>query len=353
MCTTCGCGKSETRIEGAHAHEHRHADGTVHSHSHDHGDPHGHGHGDGHHDHGHGHAHEHRHADGTVHSHVHDHAHDHGHGQHDHGHDDLHFGHGPAGAHAPGLSQSRMVQIEQDILGKNDALAAENRRRFTERGIFAVNLVSSPGSGKTTLLVKTIEALKGRHEVAVIEGDQETSHDADRIRATGARALQVNTGKGCHLDADMVGKAVERLAPTVDSVLMIENVGNLVCPAGFDLGEAHKVVVLSVTEGEDKPLKYPDMFRRSSLMLLNKVDLLPHVEFDVAKCIEYARRVNPGIRVIEVSATKGQGMADWLAWVEQGVAAARSARAASADALNARIAELEAQVAGLKSRLAE
>jgi hydrogenase nickel incorporation protein HypB len=134
---------------------------------------------------------------------------------------------------------------------------------------------------------------------------------------------------------------------------MIENVGNLVCPAGFDLGEAYKVVVLSVTEGEDKPLKYPDMFRRSSLMLLNKVDLLPHVEFDVAKCIEYARRVNPGIRVIEVSATKGQGMADWLAWVEQGVAAARSARAASADALNARIAELEAQVAGLKSRLAE
>jgi hydrogenase nickel incorporation protein HypB len=250
------------------------------------------------------------------------------------------------------MSQARMVQIEEDILGKNDALAAGNRQRLAERGVFAVNLVSSPGSGKTTLLVKTIEALKGRHEVVVIEGDQETSHDADRIRATGARALQVNTGKGCHLDAEMVAKAVERLAPPDGSVLMIENVGNLVCPAAFDLGEAHKVVVLSVTEGEDKPLKYPDMFRRSSLMLLNKVDLLPHVEFDVAKCVEYARRVNPGIRVIEVSATKGQGMTDWLDWIEQGVASARSARAESVGALKARLAELEAQVATLKNRLA-
>lgn len=388
MCTTCGCGEGETRIEGAHAHEHRHADGTVHAHPHDHSDAHGHGHGAGHHDHahahehrhpdgtvhshahdhadahGHGHgdhdhdhvhAHEHRHADGTVHSHSHDHAdeHHHGHGHHDHQHDGLHFGRGPAGAHAPGLSQARMVQIEQDILAKNDALAAANRRRFGELGIFAVNLVSSPGSGKTTLLVRTIEALKGRHEVAVVEGDQETSHDADRIRATGARALQVNTGKGCHLDADMVGKALERLAPPAGSVLMIENVGNLVCPAGFDLGEAHKVVVLSVTEGEDKPLKYPDMFRRSGLMLLNKVDLLPYVEFDVAKCVGYARRVNPGIRVIEVSATKGTGMADWLAWVERGAASAHAARAGTVDALNMRIAELEARVAALKTRLGE
>jgi hydrogenase nickel incorporation protein HypB len=214
-----------------------------------------------------------------------------------------------------------------------------------------VNLVSSPGSGKTTLLVTTIEALRGRHAVAVIEGDQETSYDADRIRATGARALQINTGKGCHLDADMVGKAIERLAPPTGGVLMIENVGNLVCPAGFDLGEAHKAVVLSVTEGEDKPLKYPDMFRRSSLMLLNKVDLLPYVEFDVAKCIEYARRVNPDIRVIEVSATKGQGLAEWLAWIDAGVQAAARARAESVDALKARLAGLEAQVAALKSLL--
>ena len=281
MCNTCGCGQGDTRIEGEHEHEHRHADGTVHSHAHDH-------------------------------SHAHSHDHEHGHHHHHH--------------HEHGPSQGRLVQVEEEILAKNDALAAVNRRRLADAGIFAVNLVSSPGSGKTTLLVKTIEALKGRHEVAVIEGDQETSHDADRIRATGARALQVNTGKGCHLDADMVGRALERLALPEGCVLMVENVGNLVCPAGFDLGEAHKVVVLSVTEGEDKPLKYPDMFRRSSLMLLNKVDLLPYVEFDVAKCIEFARRVNPEIRVIEISATKGQGMTEWLAWIEAGVRAAGALR---------------------------
>ncbi|HET9044432.1 MAG TPA: hydrogenase nickel incorporation protein HypB [Burkholderiales bacterium] len=263
----------------------------------------------------------------------------------------MNYGAGAARAHAPGMTQARMVQIEQDILAKNNAYAETNRRGFADRGMFAVNLVSSPGSGKTTLLVKTIEALKGRHPIAVVEGDQQTSVDAERIRATGAPAIQVNTGKGCHLDAHMVGHALERLAPADESLLMIENVGNLVCPAGFDLGEAHKVVVLSVTEGEDKPLKYPDMFRRSSLMLLNKVDLLPYVEFDVAKCIAYARRVNPEIRVIEVSATKGQGLADWLAWIDAGVQAAARARAASVDALKARLAGLEAQVAALKSLL--
>jgi len=320
MCTSCGCGQGETRIEGADAADHPH---------------------------------EHRHADGTVHSHPHHHAHEHGddYGHHDHHHGDLHFGLGPAGAHAPGLSQARMVQVEQDILSKNDAFAAANRARLAARGVFAVNLVSSPGSGKTTLLVKTIERLQGRHEVVVIEGDQETSHDADRIRATGARALQINTGKGCHLDADMVGKAVDTLAPAVGAVLMIENVGNLVCPAGFDLGEAHKVVVLSVTEGEDKPLKYPDMFRRSTLMLLNKVDLLPYVEFDLARCVEYARRVNPGIRVIEVSATQGRGMNEWITWVEQGVEAADAARTKSVDALKSRVAALEAEAAALRSIL--
>jgi len=343
MCTTCGCGQGETRIEGAHVHEHVHADGTVHSHPHDHGEPHGHGH------HEHVHAREHRHSDGTVHAQPHDHVD--GHGDHDRHHDDLHYGLGPAGAHAPGMSQARMVRIEQNILAKNDALAAANRKHFAELGLFAVNLVSSPGSGKTMLLVKTIAALTGRREVVVIEGDQETSYDADRIRETGARALQINTGKGCHLDADMVAKAVERLAPRAGSVLMIENVGNLVCPAGFDLGEAHKVVVLSVTEGEDKPLKYPDMFRRSSLMLVNKVDLLPYVEFDLATCIEYARRVNPGIQVIELSATKGQGMAAWLEWIERGVAAADAARQEPVDALKARIADLEAEVAALRSLL--
>jgi hydrogenase nickel incorporation protein HypB len=249
------------------------------------------------------------------------------------------------------MSQARIVQIEKDILTKNDALAAANRKHFAELGLFAVNLVSSPGSGKTTLLVKTIEALKGRREVVVIEGDQETSHDADRIRQTGARAVQVNTGKGCHLDADMVRNAVERLAPPAGSVLMIENVGNLVCPAGFDLGEAHKVVVLSVTEGEDKPLKYPDMFRRSSLMLVNKVDLLPYVDFDPAKCVEYARHVNPGIEVIELAATKGQGMVNWFEWIERGVAATGVARKGSIEGIKARLAGLEAEVAALRSML--
>jgi hydrogenase nickel incorporation protein HypB len=229
----------------------------------------------------------------------------------------------PQHAHAPGLSIGRMVRIEQDILAHNNAHAADNRRWLARRGIFALNLVSSPGSGKTTLLVRTIEALRVRLEVSVIEGDQQTSHDAERIRATGAKAVQINTGKGCHLEAHMVQQALRRLDPAPDSVLMIENVGNLVCPAGFDLGEAHKVVVLSATEGEDKPLKYPDMFHAASVMLLNKIDLLPYVSFDVRRCVEYACRVNPCIHVIEVSATRGDGVDQWLEWVAAG---ARSAR---------------------------
>ena len=224
------------------------------------------------------------------------------------------------------MSQGRMVQIEQDILGKNDQYAAANRSWFRAKGILALNLVSSPGSGKTSLLTRSIQDLKGRYPLAVIEGDQQTSHDADRIRATGVPALQINTGKGCHLDASMVERALERLQPPEESVLFIENVGNLVCPAAFDLGEAHKVVVLSVTEGEDKPLKYPDMFKAATLMLLNKVDLLPYLTFDVAKCIEYARRVNPDIEVIQVSATKGDGMGTWLAWVRLHAITARHAR---------------------------
>ncbi|MDE2370030.1 MAG: hydrogenase nickel incorporation protein HypB [Burkholderiales bacterium] len=286
MCTTCGCGSGETRIEGDAPGTHRHADGTVHSHDHAHR------------------------------------AHDHGHAAHSHGAGDLHYGTGAAGAAAPGMSPSRMVQVERDILAGNDAVARRNRAEFARRGVFALNLVSSPGSGKTTLLVRTIELLAHRLAIAVVEGDQQTSFDADRIRATGAPALQVNTGKGCHLDAVMIEAATRRLNPAPASVLMIENVGNLVCPAGFDLGEAHKVVVLSVTEGEDKPLKYPDMFHAASLMLLNKVDLLPHLQFDVERCIAYARRVNPAIEVIQLSATSGQGMDDWLAWIERGAAAA-------------------------------
>ena len=238
-----------------------------------------------------------------------------------------------------------MVRIEQDILGKNNTYADDNRKHFAEHGIFAVNLVSSPGSGKTTLLVKSIEMLKGKAQVAVVEGDQQTSNDADRIRATGAPAIQVNTGKGCHLDAHMVGHALERLNLPDDSLLMIENVGNLVCPAAFDLGEAHKVVILSVTEGEDKPLKYPDMFHAADLMILNKVDLLPYLNFDVARCVDYARRVNPKLEVMQVSATSGQGMDAWLAWLLAGLGGAQAARLQNVDLLKRRIAELEAQLA--------
>ena len=277
MCTVCGCGEGETTIEG---HDHEHS-----------------GHGHHHHDHAH-------------HGHDHSHAHDHEHG---HTHD---YGQGPAHAHAPGLSQARMVQIEQDILGKNNEYAAANRRWFAEQRILALNLVSSPGSGKTTLLTRTLDDLKGRLKMAVIEGDQQTSNDAQRIRETGVKAIQINTGKGCHLDAHMVGHALETLQPDPDSLLFIENVGNLVCPAAFDLGEAHKVAILSVTEGEDKPLKYPDMFHAADLMILNKTDLLPYVAFDVERCIEYARRVNPKIRVLQLSATTGEGMESWYQWLE-------------------------------------
>ncbi len=230
---------------------------------------------------------------------------------------DLHFGLGAAHSHAPGLSQGRMVQIEQDILSKNNQYAAENRKQLRAQRILALNLLSSPGSGKTTLLTETIVALRDRMRIGVIEGDQQTTNDADRIRATGAPAIQINTGKGCHLDASMIGTALARLAPPEHSVVMIENVGNLVCPAGFDLGEAHKVVVLSVTEGEDKPLKYPDMFRAASLMLLNKVDLLPYLRFDMEQCIANARRVNPDIEILQLSATSGQGLDAWLAWIER------------------------------------
>ncbi|MDD5298788.1 MAG: hydrogenase nickel incorporation protein HypB [Rhodocyclaceae bacterium] len=304
MCGTCGCGDGETRIEGDELHEHGHT-----------------------------------HADGTTHHHPHDHAHDRGQA-HDHGHAYM-----PAHSHAPGVPKRRMVQIEQDILAKNNAYAEENRKLFAERGIFALNLVSSPGSGKTSLLVKTIEALHGTARVAVIEGDQQTSQDAERIRATGAPAVQINTGKGCHLDAHMVGHALEKLELADDGLLMIENVGNLVCPAAFDLGEAHKVVILSVTEGEDKPIKYPDMFRAARLMLLNKCDLLPYLSFSVPRAIEYARRVNPGIEVIQMSSTTGEGMDAWLAWIARGAAEAKGQRIETVASLKRRIAELEQRLA--------
>lgn len=251
---------------------------------------------------------------GEGHSHLHDHDHEH---THDHSHDHPHR-HvlTPEHSHTPGLSLARMVQIEQDILSKNNRYAAENRQYFTERGMLVLNLVSSPGSGKTTLLTETITRLKDDIAITVIEGDQQTARDADRIRATGVQALQINTGKGCHLDAHRVGHALGTLQPKQRSLLFIENVGNLVCPAAFDLGEAHKVVILSVTEGEDKPIKYPDMFHAANLMILNKTDLLPYLDFDSEQCIQYAKQVNPRIKVLKLSAKTGEGMDNWLRWLK-------------------------------------
>lgn len=266
MCTVCGCSDGETKVHG-HSHDHHH-----------------------------------------------DHDHDHGHHHHHHHHDHHHYGHGPAGTEVPGMSQERLIEIETDILSKNDRYAQANRAVLTQRGILALNLVSSPGSGKTTLLCKTIEAL-GDQPLAVIEGDQQTQNDADRIRATGARAVQVNTGKGCHLDGHMVGHAMEHLALDPGSILFIENVGNLVCPAAFDLGEDAKVAILSVTEGEDKPLKYPDMFTAARLAILNKIDLAPHCDVDLDLYEANLRRVNPGIEILHLSARTGEGMAEWLAWL--------------------------------------
>ncbi len=290
---------------------------------------------------------------------------------------DLHFGAGTARVTVPGMSEARAIRIEQDVLGANNQVAQQNRAHFQSHGVRALNLVSSPGSGKTTLLCATILALQKSHPgvaLAVIEGDQQTSHDADRIRATGAPAIQVNTGKGCHLDAPMVAQAFARLSlhdhahahghghtlghhhdhdhdhghghgHGAQSLLFVENVGNLVCPALWDLGEDAKVVILSVTEGEDKPLKYPDMFAAAHLMVLTKTDLLPHLQFDVQRCIDYAHRVNPGIRILQLSATTGEGMDAWLAWLLQAPGRATSTPSAT---VQARIAQLEAELAQLK-----
>ena len=229
--------------------------------------------------------------------HEHDHEHDHGHG-HGHSH-----------------SQTRTVTLEQAVLARNDALAERNRKWLAERSILAVNLMSSPGAGKTTLLERTIRELGSELRVSVVEGDQETVLDADRIRATGAPAIQINTGSGCHLDAKMLFGGLQTLDPPEDSVVLIENVGNLVCPALFDLGEQARVVITSVTEGAEKPRKYPQMFRAADLVLLNKVDLLPYVNFDIDDFLDGARRANPGVEVLQLSATTGDGMADWYGWL--------------------------------------
>jgi len=304
MCTVCGCGTAKVEKTQDHSHDH----------GHDHGHPHDHDH--------HGHSHDHHH-DHHHHDHDHDHNHDHDHDHdHDHSHaDNLDYGTGIAGVHVPGLSQDRIVSIERDILSKNNSYADLNRRKLAHAGVFALNFMSSPGSGKTTLLVRTIEALKDRFPIIVIEGDQQTSNDAERIRATGVKAIQVNTGKGCHLDAHMVEHALESLPLVKGGLLFIENVGNLVCPAAFDLGEAHKVTVLSTTEGEDKPLKYPDMFAASDLMLLNKSDLLPHLDFDKDACLVNALRVNPKLQTMVVSAKSGEGMDAFYTWIAARAAA--------------------------------
>jgi hydrogenase nickel incorporation protein HypB len=290
-------------------------------------------------------------------------------------HGDLHFGAGAARVSVPGMSQARAIKLETDILGANNRVAQQNRAHFESHGVTALNLVSSPGSGKTTLLCATIEALKARSpdlSVSVIEGDQQTSFDADRIRATGAPAIQVNTGKGCHLDAPMVAEAIAQLHTHSHdghhshhdhhdsdgrSLLFIENVGNLVCPAVWDLGEAAKVAILSVTEGEDKPLKYPDMFAASSLMILNKTDLLPHVQFDVARCIALARRVNPDVQILQLSATTGEGMDAWLHWLDHAMGAHHGHHHDHHEdkppeaALRERVRQLEAELAAARAAL--
>ncbi|MDT0636291.1 hydrogenase nickel incorporation protein HypB [Spectribacter hydrogenoxidans] len=295
MCTTCGCGEGaratvtdlatgKVHPLGAPAHHH-HGDDHDHEHDHEHD----------HHHHGHGHGHGHHHRD-------HDHGHAHHYQDRDHG-------------------RRSTVELEQDVLAKNNLLAERNRGWLEGRNILALNLVSSPGAGKTTLLERTIRDLAGEIPISVVEGDQETLFDAERIRATGCKTVQVNTGTGCHLEAEMLGGALKRLDPPMDSLVLVENVGNLVCPALFDLGEAAKVAILSVTEGADKPLKYPHMFRASSLMLLNKIDLLPHVDFDVDACISHARRVNPDIEVLQLSSTGGQGLEAWFHWLRARLAA--------------------------------
>ncbi len=237
-----------------------------------------------------------------------DHPHDHGDGTHHHHHGDGERRHDTG-------EGTRRIAVESDILARNNSLAAANRAMFARHGVFVLNLVSSPGSGKTTILERTLRDLGGKFRCAVIEGDQQTDNDAQRIAATGVPVRQINTGSGCHLDAHMVCHGVESFDLHGLDLLLIENVGNLVCPASFDLGEHHKVVVLSVTEGEDKPLKYPQMFRAADVMLLNKTDLLPHVDFDVAACREMARRVNPAITIFEVSGRTGAGMAAWYDWL--------------------------------------
>jgi hydrogenase nickel incorporation protein HypB len=235
---------------------------------------------------------------------------------------------GPSGHHhhhSPAeQSPGRALRVEEDLLAKNNRFAAANRRLFREKGLLVYNLVSSPGSGKTTLLERTLTELQSELHFAVLEGDQQTSNDAERIAATGVPAVQINTGSGCHLDAHMIGHGMENFAELPLDIVMIENVGNLVCPAAFDLGEDAKIALLSVTEGEDKPLKYPDMFRAADILILTKVDLLPYLRFDIEQCKAFARQVNPRLRIFELSCQNGAGLPCWYDWLRQEIAAKRS-----------------------------
>ena len=270
MCGTCGCGSDENEVTILKP-------GETHSHNQEH---------DGH-------------------SHSHDHGHDHHHG-HDHSHT-----HGENHSHP-----KTVIELERDILQNNQVLAARNRGYFEAKNILAINLVSSPGSGKTSILERTLSDLKNEITFNVIEGDQQTFNDANRIDALNIPVVQVNTGKGCHLESDMIYNAVKKLEPADKSILMIENVGNLVCPSLFDLGEGKRVVIISITEGEDKPIKYPDMFMSSDVCIINKMDLLPHLNFDLDKLKEYAMQVNHHLTFFEVSAITGEGMEQWYEWLK-------------------------------------
>lgn len=302
MCDTCGCGQPDDHVtirrpgkENEPEHRHQHTHTHIHEHDHD-GMTHSHEH-----THAHMHSHEHSHTGGMKagdhHPSGEGHAHDHHHAGHDHSH-------------------QREIAVESDVLARNNLLAERNRGFFEAKKIFALNLVSSPGSGKTALLEKTIVELKKEIRFYVIEGDQQTMNDANRIDQAGAPVVQINTGSGCHLDANMVNKAVKELDVEGPAVLMIENVGNLVCPSMFDLGETRRIVIMSVTEGDDKPLKYPDMFRSSDLCIINKTDLLPYVDFDMEKAREYALRINHHLEFIEMSVRTGEGMEKWHQWLK-------------------------------------
>ncbi len=272
MCDTCGCGNGTNPVKISRPGEPE----QGHHHDHDHDHPHSHGH-------------------------HHDNKNPHSHGHH---HD-----------HNPEPSTQRLIRVEEDILGKNNLMASRNRGYFEARGVVVLNLMSSPGSGKTTLLEKTILALKGLKPLAVIEGDQQTLNDAERIHKTGAPVVQVNTGNGCHLDADMIRQALDQLQLQEESLLFIENVGNLVCPSLFELGEKNRIVIISVTEGEDKPLKYPTMFEHAHTCIINKIDLLPYVDFDVEVVKKHALKVNPHLHIMELSARTGEGLEQWTDWL--------------------------------------